>query len=102
MLGRPQSLAAPPRQEARVRRAGEIARTKLVFPFRLFLFLARGEGGAGSLESPPWGVGSCRDVPIICIAPGTWRSTRATSELEGTPSPRMPWGYVHHFRCVGS
>lgn len=66
MLRRQRSLAAPPRQEARVQSLGKNARTKLEFPFRLvgfflsfFLFLiARGEGGSGSLESPPWGVGS--------------------------------------------
>lgn len=96
----PRSLAAPPQQEARVRTL-ENAGTEHKFLFRLF-FLAGGEGGAGSPASPPWGVGNGWDVPTICIAHGTWRSPRATSDLEETPSPGMPRSCEHHFRCVGN
>lgn len=46
--------------------SGENARTKLEFPFKrlsFFFLIARGEGGQGSSESPPWGVGSLKGRP---------------------------------------
>lgn len=84
--------------------SGENAKTTPEFPFRpeLFLFLAWGRRRSRSPGTPALGVrGGSRAVPYICIAPGTWRGTQASSQLEGTPSPTVPRGGVRHFRCVG-